>query len=149
MADFWDRHNENDRAQFARFLSPLVIASRTKNFTGAEAAVYLLTLKDVPRDILALGVTQLIEAGVTWMPKPGDVKAACAKVIEARRAVAARQAKALQDDCPDCHGSGWANAEGPNAVVACLCKKRALELLKDLPERVMLALPEYDGPEAS
>ncbi len=131
MADkFWNRHDVDDRIQFARFLDPLVIASRTKNFTPAEASVYMLTMSDVPREILALGVTRLLEQGVTWMPKPGDIKAACCAVVDERRAAAARQAKALTEDCPDCHGTGWADAEGPSAVIRCNCRKRALELVQ-------------------
>lgn len=142
---FWNRHDANDRIHFARYLDPLVLASRTKNFTPAEASVYLLTLADVPREILALGVTRLLEHGVTWMPKPGDIKAACCAVVDERRAAAARQAKALQDDCPDCYGSGWANAEGPNAVVRCTCAKRALELVQAAGE----ALPRPALPPSS
>jgi hypothetical protein len=126
---FWNRHDVEDRLQFARFLDPLVLASRTKNFTAAEASVYMLTLADVPREVLARGVTRLLEAGVTWMPKPGDIKHACCDVVDELRATAARQAKALQDDCPDCQGSGWANAEGPNAVIRCQCITRALALM--------------------
>lgn len=128
---FWDRHNEDDRIQFAKFLDPLVVASRTKNFTRAEASVYLLTLQDVPRDILALGVTRLLEQGVTWMPKPGDIKSACADVADERRKRAAEFAKTLLEDCPDCHGSGWADAEGPNAVIRCRCLTRSLELMAE------------------
>jgi hypothetical protein len=143
---FWDRHDVNDRVQFAKFLEPLVIASRTKNFTTAEASVYLLTLQDVPREVLALGVTNLIEAGITWMPKPGDIKQACCAVVDERRALAARSAKALQDDCPDCRGSGWRDAEGPNAVEKCSCVKRALELLQSVGEPLKrLSLPSHEG----
>lgn len=146
MADkYWDRFSEADRETFAKFLAPLVIASRTKNFTKAEASVYMLSVQDVPREILALGVTQLIEQGVTWMPKPGDIKAACCDIVDERRAAAGRQAKALQEDCPDCRGTGWADAEGPNAVVKCLCVKRALELVKAAGE----ALPRPALPPAS
>jgi hypothetical protein len=126
---FWDRHSEADRLQFAKFLQPLVVASRTKNFTKADASVYLLTLADVPREILALGVTRLLEAGVTWMPKPGNIKAACCDVVDERRAAAARQAKALREDCPDCHGSGWTETAA-NRVAKCTCVRRALELVQ-------------------
>lgn len=129
---YWDRFNEDDRALFAKFLAPLVVASRDRQFTKAEATTYMLTLADVPRDILALGVTQLVEQGVTWMPKPGDIKSACADIVDERRAAAARQAKALLEDCPDCHGSGWADVEGPNAVKPCTCKARARQLMADL-----------------
>ena len=145
MANFWDRHSEADRVQFAMFLQPLVIASREKSFTKAEASVYLLTLQDVPRDILALGVTKLLQDGVTWMPKPGDIKSACRAVIEAKRLEAGRQAAALLEDCPDCHGSGWREADG--GVVRCTCHKRARALMDGMPEP--LALPPSNDPEAA
>lgn len=148
MADaFWDRFNESDRLEFAKFLQPLVIASRTKTFTKAEASVYLLTLRDVPREILALGVTRLIEQGVTWMPKPGDIKRACCDVVDERRALAARQAQALKQDCPDCHGSGFRDVEGPNQVLPCSCHRRALELVNAAGQALPRpALPESTDP---
>jgi hypothetical protein len=142
----WDRHNDKDRLEFARFLHPLVIASRVKNFTAAEASVYMLTMQDVPRDLLALGVTRLIEQGITWMPKPGDVKMACCDVADERRRAASRQAKALQEDCPDCRGTGWMDAEGPNAVDRCNCIKRSLELVAAAGEALERpALPAWEG----
>lgn len=147
---YWDRHVDDDRVQFARYLHPLVVASRTKHFTKAEASVYMLSLQDVPRDVLALGVTRLIERGITWMPKPGDIKAACCDVVDERRHAAARLARALQDDCPECRGTGWADIEGPNAVERCTCTKRALELV-DAAGRALPrpALPPSTDPEAS
>lgn len=142
---YWDRHHASDRIQFAKFLDPLVIASRTKNFTTAEASVYLLTLQDVPHEILAHAVTRLIQAGITWMPKPGDIKQACCDVVDDRRKQAALQAKALTDDCPDCHGSGWRDTEGPNAVEKCTCVKRALDLVEAAGEALPRpALPVHE-----
>lgn len=151
MADkHWDRFNEDDRALFAKFLAPLVIASRDRHFTKAEASTYMLTLQDVPRDILALGVSRLIEQGITWMPKPGDIKAACCDVVDERRATAARLAQALKDDCPDCQGTGWANVEGPNAVVKCSCVKRALQLVREAGEAIARpALPAASDSEVA
>lgn len=139
---FWDRHNEQDRATFAQFLHPLVIASRTKTFTKAEASVYLLTLQDVPREIVALGVSRLIERGITWMPKPGDIKAACCDIVDERRAEAVRKAKSLYghcdaceagglpaDHCPECHGNGWLDSE--SGVVRCPHLARELALIAE------------------
>jgi hypothetical protein len=145
---FWDRQKQADRAEFARFMAPLVTASRTREFTTAEAIVYMMTLGDVPRDVLALGVTQLLEQGVTWMPKPGDIKNACASIVDERRATAARQAMALTENCPDCRGTGWADAEGPNAVVRCNCAKRAVELVQAAGAALPRLLPP-SGDEAA
>lgn len=138
MADkFWDRHLDTDRVEFARYLAPLVTAARDRKFSKAEASIYLLTLQDVPRDILALGVSKLLEQGITWMPKPGDIKHVCCDIVDERRAEAHRHAQALlhcdacqADHCPDCHGSHWQDAEGPNAVIECPCKARVLELMR-------------------
>jgi hypothetical protein len=146
----WNRHDDADRVQFAKLLQPLVTASRVKDFSKAEASVYMLTMEDVPREVLIDAVTRLLHAGVTWMPKPGDLKRACCEVVDARRQTAARHAKALQDGCPDCLGSGWANAEGPNAVIRCLCTKRALELIQAAGEALTPpALPPSTDPEAA
>jgi hypothetical protein len=134
VAKHWNRHDSDERVAFAQLLRPLVIASRVKDFTAAEASVYMLTMEDVPREVVIDAVTRLLREGVTWMPKPGDLKHACCAVVDARRLSAARQAKALQEDCPDCRGSGWADAEGPNAVVRCNCIKRALELVAEAGE---------------
>ncbi len=146
---YWDRHSDADRTQFARFLDPLVIAAwpspemRRKHFSKVEAQVYMITLLDVPREILALGVTKLLEDGVTWMPKPGDIKAACADVVDSRRKVLAEQAQRMLTDCGDCQGTGWRNAEGPNAVESCSCKKRAAQLMATADHPIQRpALPE-------
>lgn len=125
----WDRHNAAHRVEFARYLQPLVIASRCKTFTAAEASVYMLTMKDVPREVLGQSVLRLIDQGVTWMPKPGDIKRVCCDMVDERRQAAVAQSEALMRDCQDCFGSGWANAEGPNAVERCRCHARAVELV--------------------
>lgn len=67
---------------------------------------------------------------------------ACATIVDERRATAARQAKALLEDCPDCGGCGWTNAEGPNSVLRCNCHTRARQLVEAAGEPVKrLALP--------
>ena len=141
----WDRHKVEDRLRFAAALGPLVVASRTKTFSPSEALVYMQTMSDVPQTILEEGVTRLLEQGVTWMPKPGDIKSACCAIVDERRSAAARQAKALTEDCPECRGTGWADLEGPNAVVKCNCRKRALELVQAAGE----ALPRPALPPSS
>ena len=131
---FWNRHDAEDRLQFAKFLDPLVLASRTKNFTPSEASVYLLTLADVPREILGLGVMRLLEQGVTWMPKPGDIKAACADVVDERRKLAIAQADALSKDCATCQGTKFEEVkddQGFARLKPCWCRKRGLELIAE------------------
>jgi len=133
MADkCWDRQDRAHRAEFSRFMAPLVAASRTKNFTEAEALAYLLSLADVPRDVLGEAVTRMLESGVTWMPRAGDIRSACCDVIDQRRQVAARQAKALAEDCQECEGTQWKRLEGVDGferVTRCRCFTRGLELV--------------------
>ncbi len=147
MAEHWNRHDDADRAEFARYLQPLVTASRTQNFTRAEASVYLITLRDVPKDVLALGVTRLIEQGITWMPKPGDIKAVCVSVVKERRSVASKKAAELKADCIRCDGSGWERIEqdGVEHVKRCWCVTRGLELVAEAGEP--LALPAHTESE--
>lgn len=128
---FWDRFNEADRVEFARYLSPLVIASRDKKFSKAEASVYLLTLQDVPRDVLALAVTKLVQDGVTWMPKPGAIKSACCDVVEERRRALTAEAAVIREQCElrkqgACDGI---HRDTHNGVVRCECHKQAVQLI--------------------
>ena len=55
--------------------------SQNRNFIGKEAAKaqtsLRLSLADVPRPILEEAIDWLVTRGITWMPKPGDVKAEC------------------------------------------------------------------------
>lgn len=125
----WNRHDEQDRVEFARFLAPLVAASRTKTFTKSEASAYLLTLMDVPRDVLAQAVTRLLQAGVTWMPRAGDIKAACCDVVDDRRRLAMKQAALLRDGC-DCTPEGWRYRDD-GKVERCLCWVRAQALIAE------------------
>lgn len=138
---YFDRTKEADRHAFGVLLAPLIVASRTKDFADPAKAktqlhVWMLSLGDVPPAILTEAVERLIAEGITWMPRPGDVKVVCCNIVDERRAAAARQAKALQEDCPDCHGTGWADVEGPSAVVRCNCLKRALELIRAAGEAI-------------
>lgn len=162
MADkplFWDRHNAQDRAAFVRFIEPLAVAAwpspemRQKHFNAASALVYMLTLQDVPRDVLALGVTQLLQDGVTWMPRPGDVKQACCDVVDQRRAFAVREAQQVQDRCLICVDSkGWmtVHVNGAEKVDRCDCWKRAKAILDGADQPLTRpALPPAQNPEVA
>lgn len=129
----------------------LLTASFRQEVDTIQVRAYLHGLKDLPAHVITEGASRLArEIGRRFFPTVPEWRTACAAIVDERRADAARRAKALQEDCPDCHGSGWANAEGPNAVIRCVCAKRALELLRDAgeplerPER--LALPTGDLP---
>lgn len=91
---YWDRMNEEHRAAFARLLAPLIAASRTKDYELKEKATvqlhtWMVSMREVPPMIIEEAIANLVNAGVTWMPKPGDLKAACAKVMADKRKAAA------------------------------------------------------------
>jgi hypothetical protein len=113
-----------------------------------QVAAYLRGLKDVPADVVLEGADAQIRrmalqpSGKRFFPTVPDWLASCAGVVHERRQAAARQAKALQEDCPDCHGSGWADAEGPNAVQRCRCLTRSVELMANVTAPIKVpALP--------
>lgn len=133
MADqiFWRRDNEQDRKKFAMLLAPLVGASRTKSFTRHEGTAYMLSMQDVPPAILEAAVVQLVQAGVTWMPKPGELKAECAKVMAVKRKAAA----ALHLEGCD-HSSHFIEVDGKNK--RCPCWIRAQQAMEAVGQAISL-----------
>ena len=126
MADqiiHWDRMNTEHRARFAVLLAPLIAASRTKDYETKEKATvqlhtWMISMREVPPMIIEEAVAKLVNAGVTWMPKPGDLKAACAKVMAVKRKAAA----AIHlEDCD--HSSHWIEIDG--RLQRCPCWTRA------------------------
>lgn len=143
MADqvFWNRDREQDRAAFARVLAPLVAASRTKSFTRPEATAYMLSLQDVPPAILEGAVAALLERGVDWMPKPGDLKKECATVMAAKRKAAAT---VHLEGCD--HPSNWIeNAKGQQE--RCPCWKRAQDAMAAVGQAIALPPSREDQKE--
>jgi hypothetical protein len=103
-----------------------------------QVRAYLRGLRDVPPDVILeavdahlLRMSQL-PVGKRFFPTVPDWLASCAGIVNDRRQAAARQARALQEDCPDCRGTGWADTEGPNSVLPCRCKTRAVELMNQV-----------------
>lgn len=142
MADhtFWNRDSEPDRKKFALILAPLVGASRTKSFTRHEGTAYILSMQDVSPEILTAAVESLVRQGVTWMPKPGDLKAECAKVMADKRKAAA--AKHLED-CD--HSSHWIEIDG--RLQRCPCWKRAQQAMADVGQAIALPPSREDSME--
>lgn len=141
MADpqlFWNRDSEEDRKKFALILAPLVGASRTKSFTRHEGTAYIISMQDVPPAILEAAVASLVNAGVTWMPKPGDLKAECAKVMAAKRKAAAA---VHLDDCE--HSSHF--IDGPKGLERCPCWKRAQQAMASVGQAIALP-PSHHEP---
>ena len=128
---FWNRDSEEDRKKFALVLAPLVGASRTKSFTRHEGTAYIMSMQDVPPAILEAAVASLVNAGVTWMPKPGDLKAECAKVMATKRKAAA----ALHlGNCE--HSSHF--IDGRNGLERCPCWKRAQRAMAEVGQAIAL-----------
>lgn len=146
MAEHWNRHDAADRVAFAQAIQPLASASRSKGFDVHEARAYMVSLADVPRDVLTEAVDALLRAGVTWMPKPGEIKAACAGVVAAKRSAAAVEARALQAECATCDGTGFervTDEDGVERVKRCWCAKRAVQMVDGVGDRIALpAAPE-------
>lgn len=142
MADqlFWNRDSEADRKRFALILAPLVGASRTKSFTRHEGTAYILSMQDVPPEILAAAVESLVKAGVTWMPKPGDLKTECAKVIAAKRKAVA----AIHLDGCD-HDSHFIEING--RLERCPCWVRAQDAMAAVGQAIALPPSREDAME--
>ncbi len=111
-------------------LAELTAAGILKDVDVPVRRTYVKGLQDVPALIVQQATARILQTPRRYAFTLPEWVEVCATIIDERRAAAARQAKALTEDCPDCLGSGWANAEGPNAVVKCNCRKRALELVQ-------------------
>lgn len=157
----WDFRKEEHRDRMGRLISPLIVASQTRAFATPETAkdqliAWCMSLKDVPAELIHLAVERLMHSGVTWMPRPGDVLAACAEIRLAQRADAARQAKALTEQfceacqvehCLDCHGTGLREAPGRNHLSKCPCRRRVAEIMDAVGQPI--ALPAHVEESAS
>lgn len=139
----WDVQAREARVFFiAEVLGPLVAATRPADMRSPQAvadaaAAWILCLKDVPADVLRRGVATVLGAGPKWMPRPGDLREACAADIAKLRKAAGDRGAAVIAACQVCHGSTW--AETDRGVVRCDCHAHALRCLSGLP--AALALP--------
>lgn len=144
----WDARKPEHLSHFRRdVLAPLIVATRPPELRTPEAVndaarAWILSLKDVPADVLAAGVDALLLEGPTWMPRPGDLRRACAAAITARRKAINARADLITAECEQCHGSTWEPYKGDDGferVKRCGCHVRALALYEGVPEP--LALP--------
>lgn len=150
LPQIWDARTREARAFFAaEVLGPLVVATRPRDLSTAAAiadasTAWILCLKDVPADVLRRGVEALLSAGPKWMPRPGDLREACAADIAKIRKAAGDRGAQVIAECDRCHGSTW--AETARGMVRCDCHAHALRLLEGLPPA--LALPPAPSDEA-
>lgn len=127
----------------------LMVTAFRQDVDAPQVRAYLRVLKGIPADVLLEGADRLCaEPGRRFFPTTAEWSGACAGVIDERRKAAARTARALREDCPDCHGSGFRDAEGPNQVTQCSCVKRAAEVMRLAPA-TLRALPPSSDPEAA
>jgi hypothetical protein len=128
-------------------LAAFLLAGIIREVDAPTRLVYVRGLKDVAPDVILLATERLLTTPRRFPLTLPEWVETCAAVVEDRRKSAARQAKALTEDCPDCQGSGWSNAEGPNAVIRCTCAKRALALIEEAGRPVMRALLPHEDYE--
>lgn len=146
MADqIWDRMNPEHRARFGVLLAPLIAASRTKDYETPEKATvqlhtWMISMCEVPESILSEAIANLVNRGVTWMPKPGDLKAECAKVMALKRKAAA----ALHLDTCE-HSSRFIDVSG--RMERCPCWKRAQQAMADVGQAIALPPSREDQME--
>lgn len=155
MADpRWTPRDLRHRQHFAaHVLAPLIAATRPLDLRTAEtvdaaARAWILSLAEIPAAVLEAGVERLLAAGPTWMPKPGDLRRACAELVDERRRTVAPAAQALIANCIQCQGSTWEDYRGEDGVARvrrCGCHARSLALLADLPTPIALP-PAPDDP---
>ena len=151
MDSFWTR-SVSDRAAMAALLQPLVAATRPREFVGAENAsaqvlAFVQGLEDCPHDIVAAAIGRLVTRGLTWMPKPGEVKAECAKVVAERRAEAWRTS--LAEDCADCGGQRWRPVfvNGVERLQRCDCWTAAQKATNRIGQAITLPPSREDASE--
>jgi hypothetical protein len=153
MSALWDARTREARAFFAsEVLGPLVVATRpadlrTPSAIADAAPAWILCLKDVPADVLQRGVAALLSAGPKWMPRPGDLREACAAdIAKIRKAAGARSAQVIAE-CEECQGSAW--RETDRGYVRCECHAHALRLLEGVPAPLPLPPATVEAESAS
>lgn len=152
MADvLWSPQQPEHRSVFGAVLAPLIVASGTRAFADPDRSrvvmqAWILSLQDVPREVLEAGVARLLTRGVTWMPRPGDLRQACAEVQQERRADAAARARRECQVCID--SPGWVEVEtdeGP-AMRRCACRREVLAAIAAVGNPVaMLTAGDHDS----
>lgn len=143
---YWDVRSEADHKAMAALLAPLIVASRDRNFISVEAAkaqtyAWRLSLAEVPRPIVAEAIAAIVARGVTWMPKPGEVKAECAAIVERTRK-AVRQH--FLESCR--HSSQW--IDSPKGLERCPCWKGMQKALEQVERPIELPASREELAEA-
>lgn len=150
----WSARNADHLNWFLiHVLTPLIAATRPPDLRTDEALAvacraWLASLPEIPPDVLRAGVARLLASSQTWMPRPGDLRTACAAFVAERRREQAPAAAKLIAECQTCHGSTWAEALDSSGrslgVKRCGCHAQSLELLAGLPQPIALPPAERE-----
>lgn len=154
----WDRQNPEHIAFFlTNVLAPLIAVWRPKHLASERdaleaAGVWLVSLRDIPRDVLVEAVELALVAAPQFMPRPREVRQAAAGVIADRRARLNDQASRILAACTECDQTGfrtiYTDAYPFGACTPCDCRKRANQLHAARPAPLMLgAAPAAAGDE--
>lgn len=131
-----------------------VIARMVFSFNGEmdspRRKAYARALEAIPIAFIETALDRLVDehaGGRTFypMPTPADLKAACAKVIDAKRKQTF--AKALEAPCVHCAGSRWITVRDPENVerlTRCDCWTGAVKAMNAVAQP--LALPPAPEP---
>jgi hypothetical protein len=143
----WNPREKKHRDCFiANVLAPLIAATRptelrTEQAVEDAARAWILSLPEVPAEVLEAGVARLLETGTSWMPRPADLRIACAAVVAERHKALAPKAAEIVAECLQCMGTTWETVKGEDGierVKRCGCKARVLALYEGLPEPIAL-----------
>lgn len=140
-ATIWKPRDPEHVRHFAAYLKPFQRASGSRLFddptvTTETVQAWILTLGDVPADVLEEARARVLAEGITWMPRPGDVKRHCVAIVGERIRAIAIEAKALTEQCERCHGSGWTEVEieGYARVTRCGCHAAVMQIMAGAPK---------------
>jgi hypothetical protein len=148
----WNARDPEHVRHFAAFLKPMQRASGTRRLDDELVALetvqaWILTLAEVPADVLEEARRRVLAEGITWMPRPGDLKRHCAAIVEERRRAYYAGAASRIAECPRCFGSTWTEVEidGVAHSVRCGCFVSVIALEANAPKAIALpAAPDDD-----
>lgn len=154
-ASVWNHRDLAHVAHFSTLLKPIVRAAGTAGTrifddpkVSAEVVqAWILSLHDVPPDVLEEGRNRLMAEGITWMPQPGHLKRHCVAIVNERRKVFELQAAEVRAKCEHCKGGGFVTVElnGLDHARKCGCLAEAMALLEQRP--AALPMPKMVEPE--
>lgn len=154
MADpIWDHRSEEHRHVFLALLAPLILASRTRDFHDSarandQAIAWILALPEIPYPVLEAGRDRLLRRVLPFMPRPGDLRQACAEVVDEQRARIGQEVAAAKAQCELRRDGRCVSdfVEIDGKMQRCDCHVRGLQRLQQVAAPVeRLALPAAES----